>query len=82
MRVKHEDMIGREFTRLKVMRDTGQRQSSGRHVVWECECQCGNTTFVTTCNLMSGNTKSCGCLRVENAAKAREARRARREESH
>lgn len=29
---------------------------------WKCKCDCGQTTFVTTGDLTSGNTKSCGCL--------------------
>lgn len=32
--------------------------------LWRCECDCGNTNFVTTSHhLVSGNTQSCGCLR-------------------
>lgn len=29
---------------------------------WHCVCDCGNTTYVFSGNLISGNTKSCGCL--------------------
>lgn len=30
---------------------------------WRCECDCGNKNFITTAHhLISGNTKSCGCL--------------------
>lgn len=32
---------------------------------WECICDCGNTHIAETGNLLSGNTKSCGCLRSE-----------------
>lgn len=33
---------------------------------WECACSCGNTTTVDTRNLMSGHTKSCGCILANN----------------
>lgn len=29
---------------------------------WLCRCVCGNDTVVKTHNLISGNTKSCGCM--------------------
>lgn len=32
---------------------------------WTCLCECGNKTCVLTSHLISGNTKSCGCLKSE-----------------
>lgn len=32
---------------------------------WHCVCQCGATSSVATGNLMSGNTRSCGCDQIE-----------------
>lgn len=32
----------------------------------KCECECGNTTIVAIGNLLSGGTKSCGCLESES----------------
>jgi hypothetical protein len=34
-------------------------------VVWRCRCDCGSLFEITAANLVSGNTKSCGCLRRE-----------------
>jgi hypothetical protein len=34
---------------------------------WLCRCDCGNETIVQGPNLRNGNSKSCGCLRVELA---------------
>ena len=31
-------------------------------IYWECRCDCGNGTEVSTGNLKSGGTQSCGCL--------------------
>jgi len=32
---------------------------------WLCQCDCENIVEVTTDNLISKNTKSCGCLKIE-----------------
>ncbi len=34
---------------------------------WNCLCDCGGKTYVSTNNIISGNTKSCGCLREEKS---------------
>lgn len=39
---------------------------------WRVKCDCGNTKEVLRNSLISGNTKSCGCLRIQAAATARE----------
>lgn len=33
--------------------------------VWSCHCSCGKIIKVRTDNLLSGNTKSCGCLKTK-----------------
>ena len=33
---------------------------------WICKCDCGNITIVSTCDLTSGHTKSCGCLKFKS----------------
>lgn len=35
--------------------------------IWECSCDCGKKVFVNASNLISGNTKSCGCLQKDKA---------------
>ena len=56
-----EDFIGKRFGRLVVKRDTGKRNKYN-NIIWECECDCGNTTEAYTSLLRSGSKKSCGCL--------------------
>ncbi len=56
---KYPDLTGERFGNLVVEKyaDTtsyGQRR-------WSCQCDCGNTCLVTTSNLRSGHTSSCGC---------------------
>lgn len=40
--------------------------------MWECKCDCGETTIVQSGNLRSGHTKSCGCFEIENKQKVSE----------
>ncbi|MCC9273543.1 MAG: alcohol dehydrogenase [Enterococcus aquimarinus] len=64
---KKTDLTGQRFGRLVVVRETNERKSG--YVVWECKCDCGEISFVTSWHLRSGNTKSCGCLREEVCSK-------------
>lgn len=57
------DILGKTFGRLTVIRDDG-RDARGQVRVL-CQCSCGNTTSPRIESLVSGNTKSCGCLRKE-----------------
>lgn len=58
-RVVHRIEPGQRYGRLTVVAKTDRRVSN--RVVWECRCDCGNTTYVTSNHLANGNTKSCGC---------------------
>lgn len=52
------DLIGQKFNSLTVLEKTDKR-SNGK-VVWKCQCDCGNITYVHTSNLRNGQVKSCG----------------------
>lgn len=60
-----KDWTGMVFGRLTVIeRSEDYVSPSGRHLVkWRCVCECGNKVEVTACQLSSGKTQSCGCLR-------------------
>lgn len=60
---KKRDLTNQVFTRLTVIKDSGDRSSGG--VVWTCLCECGNEKKVVMSQLLSGETKSCGCLQKE-----------------
>ena len=51
---------GQQFGRLTVKHFHGYTKNASK--LWLCECECGNTTVVSTHRLVSGHTKSCGCL--------------------
>ena len=61
--MKLEDFIGKTFRRLTVLGIASPNPN--RDKSWECLCECGNITFVTTANLKSG-TKSCGCWQKDH----------------
>jgi hypothetical protein len=59
------DRTGQRFGRLvAISRATNGANGSVR---WLCRCDCGNTATVATTGLAAGTTRSCGCLRTENA---------------
>lgn len=61
--LKQPDLTGRRFGKLQVVENTKRRVSDG--ILWKCICDCGMTVFTTPHSLNSGNTRSCGCLRVD-----------------
>lgn len=58
----HKDLSGRRFGRLVAIRDVG---SVRNRRIWECKCDCGNYTNVPATSLITGGTKSCGCLQQQ-----------------
>ena len=54
---------GQKFCRLTVVKKLGSSHKNG--VVWECLCDCGNTTVKSSGNLQSQGHTSCGCAAKE-----------------
>ena len=66
-KLPHADNLkGMRFGRLVVMKRVGTSLND-RHSIWRCKCDCGKKTDVRSCDLKSGNTKSCGCMGKEKA---------------
>lgn len=59
---------GQRFNRLTVIEYSYSNDHGER--VWKCKCDCGNISFATSHNLVSGHTKSCGCYVVEQTTAA------------
>lgn len=55
-----QDLTGLTFGKLRVIKRVGT--SNSRKAMWQCKCECGKRTIVRSSDLLSGNTKSCGCL--------------------
>ncbi len=57
-----KDLTGQKFGRLIALYPTDKR-TSGR-VVWHCSCKCGREKDISSIDLVSGHTRSCGqCLK-------------------
>lgn len=53
-----KDLTGKTFGNLTVC-DLNSKEKN--KVFWNCNCSCGEKTIVSTSDLQTGNTKSCGC---------------------
>ena len=53
------DLTGQRFGRLTVLERAGSRSGNS---VWLCKCDCGVEKSILRSHLISGSTKSCGCL--------------------
>jgi hypothetical protein len=54
---------GKKYGRLLVLKRIRTEGEKGSR--WLCRCDCGKEKIITGTSLRKGNTKSCGCLRVE-----------------
>ncbi len=61
--ISRNSFVGNVFERLTVVCYAGK---NGHHQMWLCECECGNEVVVRHSNLTSGNTRSCGCLKIKH----------------
>jgi hypothetical protein len=54
---------GTRFGKLTV--ECQAKYDDSNHGMFFCKCDCGNEVIVRGSNLLTGNTKSCGCLRKQ-----------------
>ncbi len=61
------DLTGQRFSRLLVVERSLETQTAlkSASVVWRCLCDCGKERMVSGSCLVSGHTRSCGCLRKD-----------------
>lgn len=59
-----KDITGQRFGRLVAVERAGRNRE--RKAMWKCICDCGNEVVCSGKDLRNGNTKSCGCLRLDN----------------
>src|SRR5258708_255150 len=62
-----QDISNMKFGRLKAQWPSGIQEKSV--VAWLCLCTCGNIKNIVTGSLISGQSKSCGCLQKELISK-------------
>lgn len=68
---KFEDLTGQRFGKLTVIERVENliHPNGSFSVQWKCRCDCGNYVIVTSGNLKSEHTISCGCLSSKNEMK-------------
>lgn len=64
------DLIEQKFGRLVIIKRM-DNDKWGHHR-WLCRCVCGKEKIINGGDLKSGNTKSCGCLRIKHGHNNRE----------
>lgn len=68
------DLKGQKYNRLLVIGDTIRKDGSYYCL---CKCDCGSETLVRRSALVSGGTKSCGCLRGKYHANSKYSKHSR-----
>lgn len=70
------DLVGRRFGLLLVV---GKNESTCANgyigALWDCICDCGNTTLSASTHLLNGRRVSCGCIRNQKVSERQKARR-------
>jgi hypothetical protein len=59
----NSNMIGKTFNRLTVLAVTERKRKNAPRYL--CRCRCGKELAVDRHRILSGQTKSCGCLKLE-----------------
>lgn len=62
---KSKQRIGTSYGKLKIVDYAYSVRDADNQLIpfYRCTCECGGKVTLRINNLVSGNTKSCGCLR-------------------
>ncbi len=58
------DLSCKNFGKLYVIKQDGFNKNG--NAMWQCECECGNIKTVASTHLVTGHTKSCGCINLKH----------------
>ena len=62
-----KDIAGMQFGYLEALEPSGKRNRKGRY--WICRCKCGKVVELPASRLLTGNTRSCGCMLADHLQK-------------
>ncbi|MHC1698806.1 MAG: hypothetical protein AB9919_12245 [Geobacteraceae bacterium] len=65
MATNPDDLVGKKYGRLEVIRLSHMDHKCNAYFI--CRCDCGTVKNVARNHLISGKTKSCGCLKKNRA---------------
>lgn len=63
--LKRKDLTGVRFGRLVAKSFFRRKTNHGSRVVWVCVCDCGKKVTAMSTQLLTGSSRSCGCIRAE-----------------
>jgi hypothetical protein len=66
--MKALNLAGMRFGRWTVLESASPMPYGKERIeftAWKCKCDCGTVRVVSTCNINSGRSNSCGCLKAE-----------------
>ena len=63
---KFINLSEKKFNNLTVLKRMTNRK---KQTMWLCKCDCGKEVVVSSANLKSGHTKSCGCYALKEKSK-------------
>lgn len=71
-----KDISGKTFNKLKAVKFVKReiieyKNTTGYKYFWKFKCECGGTITTTSQNVLSGRTRSCGCLNNQDKVKHR-----------
>lgn len=66
----YEDLTGKHFNHLTVIRELKPEERKARSYNWLCRCDCGKEFQSTANKIKTGTQISCGCLRAEKLKNA------------
>lgn len=61
--MKQCDLTGQTFNYLTVI-EPSEKGKHSKMRLWKCRCVCGNITYASLNKLITGEKKSCGCIRM------------------
>ena len=61
---RKKDLTGQRFGRLTALYRLDKKRGSS--YLWRCRCDCGKETDASVSTLVSGNTRSCGCIKLDS----------------
>lgn len=68
-KIKLKDIIGKKYKKVTVISEISKEKRNSLHRKFLCQCSCGKR-FTTHLNLLrNGETKSCGCYKIESLIK-------------
>lgn len=68
--MRNDELLGQRFSRLLVLSFHDYNPKRKAKLNWNCRCDCGKEIVADGYNLRNGNTRSCGCYKIDRTKEA------------